>query len=208
MLIESEQSDGAYQNGLRRAAIGRDYGISDVRQLPHLTLCLASSHLRRGFELLRFSTAFRVAVRQDLVRGVEMYVMHCRSVSITHGPDLTRYPCRVDHKESTSGRAPNIVFNKPDQGVFDPRPAVPLVQPFARPLQGRPFLFEVRHLFANQVPRFDDPRAVFRNELFRERRLSGADRAGQDDDPQRIIVKIQMKALSLSPDALAANRRW
>lgn len=87
-----------------------------------------------------------------------------------------------------------IVFNKPNQRVFDPGTAVSLVEPFSRPLQCPSFLFDLRQLLANKVPRLDDDCAIFCNELFRKLRLPGADRARQDNDPQRIIVKVQMRS--------------
>jgi hypothetical protein len=109
-----------------------------------------------------------VAKSQNRIGGIEMNVMNRSAVGVAHGPDLTKDPSRVDHKKASGSWPSNIVLDKPDKRVLDPRATIRPVQPFAGPLQRPAFLFDLGQLLANEVPRLDNARVIILNQLFRE----------------------------------------
>ena len=105
-----------------------------------------------------------------------MNVMNRSAIGVAYGPNLTRNSSRVDHKEASSSRPPNIVVNKPNQRVLNPCATIRFVQLFAGPLKGRAFFFNLGQLLTNQVPCLDNACVILLDQLFRERSLSGTNR--------------------------------
>ena len=113
--------------------------------------------------------------------------------------DLTQDPDRVDDVEAF-GRLPGCVdVDCTLKSFANPRPAIALVEPLSRPLQGFALGFGLGSLFENKLACLDDLRAVPFLQQSHQGGLAGTDWTGKQYDTKFRVRQWQLEQLELHP---------
>ena len=134
--IKIEERGGPDKDGFFAAAIRRDDDVRNPSEFLNVMLSPISLQLAISDRFVVVSAAFFIASAQFLLRGGQMDVMDSGTIGMPDRLNLTQDTYRVDDVEPLRGLSRLVDVNCTLQGFSDPGPAVLLVEPLSRSLQG------------------------------------------------------------------------